>query len=265
MDFNHILLEVYCTKNFSGNEGLPVPEFCAQTEDAPHISCLLNHCPFCGFTSCENSLCYADSSSEAEEILSFGMPETPEEANNIEKWKQIACEKIREAHDEYIVAMTTVKDLKLIRPRLEELSFKQEMLADEATMSFNAVNGGTLDFPKERWKGWYNRWIASDDPHYFYRYLFSEKLKAYVGEIAYHYEKETDRFICDVIIHAKYRGQGFGKAGLTLLCEAAKQHGIRTLYDDILEDNPSVSMFLKQGFAVERVADGVCTVKKDLD
>ena len=265
MDFNHILLEVYCTKSFPENEGLPMPEFCVKTEKAPHISCLLNRCPFCSFTSCENALCYADSDSEAEEILSFGVPETPEEAAHIEKWKQIACRKIREAHDEYIVAMTTVKNLKLVKPELEELSFKQEMLADEATMSFNAVNGGTLDFPKERWKGWYNRWIASNDPHYFYRYLFSEKLKAYVGEIAYHYEKETDRVICDVIIHAKYRGQGFGKAGLTLLCEAAKQYGIHTLYDDILADNPSVAMFLKQGFTVENHSAGVCTVKKILN
>lgn len=154
--------------------------------------------------------------------------------------------------------------LELIKPKLEELYFKQELLRDETTMSFNNINGGTIDFPKERWSIWYQKWIESENPKYFYRYLYSKELNAYVGEVAYHYEEETNRYLCDVIIHAKYRNKGFGKEGLNLLCKCAKGNGIGVLYDDILLDNPSVHLFLKSGFVEEKITDEVVIVKKDL-
>lgn len=154
--------------------------------------------------------------------------------------------------------------LELIKPKLEELNFKQELLSDETTMSFNNIYGGTIDFPKERWLIWYQKWIESNNPNYFYRYLYSKELNVYVGEVAYHYEEETDRYLCDVIIHAKYRNKGFGKEGLNLLCKCAKENGIHVLYDDILLDNPSVYLFLKNGFIEEKRTDEIVIVKKNL-
>lgn len=154
--------------------------------------------------------------------------------------------------------------LEIIIPKIEELSFKQELLSDEETMSYNHQFGGVIQFPKEKWKRWYEKWIGSKNPYYFYRYLYSIELKKYVGEIAYHYEKETNRYLCDVIVHAKYRGNGFGKEGLNLLCQCAKKNGIHTLYDDILLDNPSVHLFLKNGFIEEERTNEVVIVKKRL-
>lgn len=138
--------------------------------------------------------------------------------------------------------------LELVTPALAEMDFRQALLADEATMSYNHAYGGTIAFSEERWEKWYCKWIGAEDPRYFYRYLYSSKLGVYVGEAAYHYEAETGRYLCDIIVHANYRGQGFGKLGLSLLCEAAKENGIEELYDDILLDNPSVQLFLKNGF-----------------
>lgn len=147
---------------------------------------------------------------------------------------------------------------------MEELVFKQFLVRDVDTMKFNEINGGTLDFPKERWESWHYKWIESNNPNYFYRYLYSQKLNTYVGEVAYHFEEETRRFVCDVIVLAKYRGNGFGKQGLQLLCESAKQNGIRVLYDDILINNPSVNLFLKNGFEVVETTKEIIVVKKVL-
>ena len=50
-----------------------------------------------------------------------------------------------------------------------------------------------------------------------------------------------------------------------LLCEAAKNNGVKTLYDDIAIDNPSIALFLNCGFVeVSRTAECI-VVKKELD
>lgn len=154
--------------------------------------------------------------------------------------------------------------LELVTPALAEMDFRQALLADEATMSYNHAYGGTIAFSEDRWEKWYCKWIGAEDPHYFYRYLYSRSLGAYVGEAAYHYEAETGRYLCDIIVHANYRGQGFGKLGLSLLCEAAKENGIEELYDDILLDNPSVHLFLKNGFQEVGCTEEAYIVRKKL-
>lgn len=44
----------------------------------------------------------------------------------------------------------------LYTPSLEDLWFRQKMMADEETMSYNHAWGGTIPFPKEAWHGWYD-------------------------------------------------------------------------------------------------------------
>lgn len=158
----------------------------------------------------------------------------------------------------------SISPLSLVTPSLPDMHFRKALLADEATMSYNHAYGGTIDFAENRWETWYSKWISSQNPQYFYRYLYSPMLNAYVGEAAYHYEPETDRYLCDVIVHSQFRGKGFGKLGLSLLCQAAKKNGIPALYDDILLDNPSVNLFLKNGFQEVGRTDDAYIVKKDL-
>lgn len=154
--------------------------------------------------------------------------------------------------------------LKLVKPELKEMTFRQKLLADRATMSYNRAYGGTIDFPRSRWESWYQKWVGNGDPKYFYRYLYCPELLAYVGEAAYHFEPETGRYLCDVIIHHTYRRRGFGAEGLELLCRAAKERGIQALYDDIAADNPAVELFLKCGFEAVHRDQTVCMVRKKL-
>ena len=45
--------------------------------------------------------------------------------------------------------------LKIHVPEYKELRFRQEMMADEDTMSYNRAWGGTIPFPEEDWEDWY--------------------------------------------------------------------------------------------------------------
>ena len=96
-------------------------------------------------------------------------------------------------------------------PKPEEMWFKQKMLADEATMSYNRAWGGTIPFPEDKWSGWYDRWIARPEGKRFYRYLKDENGQ-FVGEAAYHWDEDVPGFMADVLIYAPFRGKGHGSA-----------------------------------------------------
>lgn len=70
--------------------------------------------------------------------------------------------------------------------------------------------------------------------------------------------------IADVIIYAPYRGKGYGRQALLLLCEAARSNGVSVLFDDIASDNPSVTLFLKCGFTEVLRTSEYVLVKKEL-
>ena len=153
--------------------------------------------------------------------------------------------------------------LALYRPALDELSFRKALLSDPATMAYNHAYGGTIEFPRERWADWYGRWVAHPDRR-FYRYLYAQEEDVFIGEAAYHWDGELEGYLCDVIVHAAYRGRGYGGQGLELLCAAARENGVTRLLDNIAADNPSVSLFLKAGFRETDRNEAYILVAKDL-
>lgn len=146
-------------------------------------------------------------------------------------------------------------------PRPDELRFRQKMLADEETMAYNHVWGGTIDFPPEKWTDWYDRWVAHPIDRY-YRFLRESRSGEFVGEIAWHYDGE--RYLADVLVYSPFRHRGYGTAGLALLCAAAHEHGIDALCDSIAVDNPSLPLFLRCGFTEEYRTNEIIMVKKRL-
>ena len=152
--------------------------------------------------------------------------------------------------------------LDLYEPHIEDLWFKEKMMGDEQTMAYNHAYGGTIPFPKEHWADWHDRWIINHNDKRFYRYI--KDRDTFVGEVAYHFDGERQIYIADVIIYAPYRGKGYGRKGLLLLCETAKANGIRELYDDIAIDNSSVALFLKCGFAEVLRTSEYVLVKKEM-
>ena len=89
--------------------------------------------------------------------------------------------------------------LQLYKPRLEDLWFRQSMMSDEETMSYNHAGGGTIAFPKESWKDWYDYWVVSHENKRFYRYLKDDK-RGFVEEIAYPRRKASLKR-CSTLIH----------------------------------------------------------------
>ena len=151
--------------------------------------------------------------------------------------------------------------LKVVKPELENLWFRESMMADIETMSYNDAWGGTIPFPKEDWEEWYTLWVRNPGQERYYRYLKDDVNKVFVGEISYHLDKLRNIYLCDVIIKAEFRRQGFGTQGIQLLCETAKANGVNALYDDIAADNPSTYLFLKNGFPIEFQNDEIVMVK----
>ena len=152
----------------------------------------------------------------------------------------------------------------LHKPTRDELWFRQELLADPATMSYNDAWGGAIAFPEEDWDGWYDHWLVCDENTRLYRYLLDAESSEFVGEVAYHYSVDERIYLADVIVRADRRGKGFGRAGLRLLCEAAREHGIAVLYDNIAMDNPAIGLFLSEGFFEEFRTDECIYLRKDL-
>ncbi|MBD5138450.1 MAG: GNAT family N-acetyltransferase [Ruminococcus sp.] len=154
--------------------------------------------------------------------------------------------------------------IKLYIPAFDDLWFRQKMLSDPETMSYNNAYGGIIDFSNDKWEKWFDFWIKNHEEKRFYRYLFETEVDQFVGETAYHYNEDQGIFIADIIVSAEYRGKGYGSNGLKLLCKAAKSNGINELYDDIAVDNSAVNIFLKNGFYEEYRTDEIIMLKKEL-
>ena len=58
------------------------------------------------------------------------------------------------------------------------------------------ITHGAGQFPlgEDKWRGWYDCWIADPDGKRYYRYLKNEDGQ-FVGEIAYHYDAEMQQEI----------------------------------------------------------------------
>ena len=164
---------------------------------------------------------------------------------------------------EHIVTDERAKKVSLYTPGLEDLWFREAFLSDPDTMSYNNAWGGTIPFPRESWEGWYNDWVTAKDGRHFYRYLKNADGE-FVGEVAYHIEGGRNLCMADVIVASKYRGRGYGKEGLFLLCEQTKANGIDCIYDNIAVDNPAIKLFEESGFTVEYRTEEVIWLKKQL-
>jgi len=149
------------------------------------------------------------------------------------------------------------------KPHLEDLWFRQAMMADPETMSYNNAWGGTIPFPRENWEEWYDYWVINPKDR-FYRYITTGESRSFVGEAAYHYDNDLNIYLADIIISARSRRHGYGKAGLEMLCEVAQKEKIPELYDNIAINNPGINLFLQCGFQEEYRTEEIIMLKKVL-
>ena len=150
-----------------------------------------------------------------------------------------------------------ITNLKIYVPRLEDYWYEQKLQSDPNTMSYNAgwdvsydgyhYDTGCIDFPKSKWEDTFNK---RKNENKFFAYLKDTNINEYVGYINYHYNENENKYYCGILIESKYRGKGYSKQGLKLLCDYAKEHGVTELYDDFEIDRNGIKIFEDLGFKI---------------
>ena len=150
-----------------------------------------------------------------------------------------------------------ITSLKIYVPRLEDYWYEQKLQSDPNTMSYNAgwdvsydgyhYDTGCIDFPKSKWEDTFNK---RKNENKFFAYLKDTNINEYVGYINYHYNENENKYYCGILIESKYRGKGYSKTGLKLLCDYAKDHGVTELYDDFEIDRNGIKIFEDLDFKI---------------
>ena len=115
-------------------------------------------------------------------------------------------------------------------PAYEELWYRQKIMQDPDTMSYNKDYDlnfndydkatGCIDFPKKKWADWYIHFIGQE-PHRFYAYIVRESDGEFIGEVNVHRNVDADWYEMGIVLEAKYRGKGYAVAALQLLLQYA--------------------------------------------
>lgn len=148
--------------------------------------------------------------------------------------------------------------ISLYKPKLEDYWYEQKLQSDPITMSYNAgynvsyygyhYETGCIDFEEERWQESFEKRI--NEKRYL-AYIKDDDINEYVGYVNYHYNKNDNRYECGIVIEAKYRGKGYAKPALNLLCEEALKNGIKELYNNFeMERSLALKVFLSVGFQI---------------
>ena len=151
-----------------------------------------------------------------------------------------------------------MKNIKLYKPKIEDYWYEEKVQSDPETMSYNAgydvsyygyhYDTGCIDFPKSKWKDIFNK---RNNEHIFFAYILDVNLNDYVGYCNYHYNENDNRYECGIIIESKYRGEGYSKNALEMLCNIARSNGIKTLYDSFEKDRQvTLNIFKSVGFEI---------------
>lgn len=157
-------------------------------------------------------------------------------------------------------------------PTFEELGYRQKLLAQPDTMTYNRGykleienydnETGCIDFRKEYWMDWYSRWV-SNEPQRYYAYLAQIKSNNYIGEVCFHYDKNMNYHYIGIVIEAKYRGNGYCSEGLLNLSKKAfVDLNIDKLRNDIpIERKSAILGHKKAGFNEIGIVNGNCTLE----
>ena len=154
--------------------------------------------------------------------------------------------------------------IELYEPKRDDLWYRQALMADPATMSYNDAWGGTIPFPEEDWDEWFDWWLVNHEGKRLYRYLLDSENGEFVGEVNYHFDEDEGIFLMGIVVHETMRGRGYGRDGLILLCQAARENGIAVLYNTFEPDDPALPLFERCGFVEDRRTEELIYLRRDL-
>lgn len=123
-----------------------------------------------------------------------------------------------------------MEKLELYIPKLEDLWFYQKMMADPATMAYNAGwdvdyagyhrDTGCIDYSDEDLAVWFTDWIGNE-PERFYAYIKRSSDGVWIGDVNFHYNPERDWWDMGIVIYAPHRGKGYAVPALRQMLDRA--------------------------------------------
>lgn len=146
------------------------------------------------------------------------------------------------------------RKLELKIPKCEELDYRRKLLGDSETMAYNIGYGkndgtGCIDFNESDWEDWFSRWV-NNMPERYYTYIIKRDENIPIGEAALRYDNEKNAYVVNIVVEAKYRGNGFSEQALRLLIDVAfNELGADKVIDEFHESRVSAEkVFKKVGF-----------------
>jgi len=122
-------------------------------------------------------------------------------------------------------------DVEFVTPGIDDLAYRQHLLADPGTMAYNAEwtedGTGCIVQTDEQLRDWYQDFYRKSGMYYAYCVADGSP----VGEVAI-----SPEGMVSVIIEAKYRNCGYGRIALKKLCELAFT---KLGYDFLVDDFPA--------------------------
>lgn len=158
--------------------------------------------------------------------------------------------------------------LSLHVPTYEELGYRQKIMQDPDTMSYNKgydlnFDGydkatGCITFPEHKWMDWYTYFIGQE-PHRFYAYVVQESDGEFIGEVNLHISSNACWYEMGIVLEAKYRGKGYAVAALRLLLQHAfEKMNAEAVHNKFEEERSSaVQTHLSAGFTIYRQGNGI--------
>lgn len=152
-----------------------------------------------------------------------------------------------------------MKKVKLVKPEVEDLWFRQECMSDPDTMSYNAgydvsysgyhYDTGCIDFPNSEWEEWHKNKFSN--PNFYYAYILDEETNNFVGYLNYHLSGDG-KYEMGIVINSKYQGQGYMRPAMLAFFDKAKENGIDALWDSVpASREKALKVFFDLGFTIE--------------
>jgi len=153
-------------------------------------------------------------------------------------------------------------------PALDELWYRQRLMSDPDTMSYNKGydldfpgyhrDTGCIDFPENEWADWYDYFIGQE-PARFYAYIVRAEDGLFIGEVNVHRNGDQPWHDMGIVIETAHRGNGYASEALRLLLKHAFEvMGAEAVHNDF-EDvrDAAVKSHLSAGFTVCRRENGL--------
>lgn len=161
--------------------------------------------------------------------------------------------------------------IELYVPGEAELWFRKELLSDPETMAYNKgydlgfpeyhKETGCIDFPEENWDSWYRRWVNAQ-PERFYAYLRRKSDGAFLGEVNLYQKGPEGWYEMGIVLHSRYRGQGYSGEGIKLLLQYAFESMEAAAVSNEFETSRKAAWKIHEaaGFQPVCKADGLVTL-----